>query len=102
MGRIFQRGHKWWAAYYHNGREVRESSHSTRKGDAVQLLHLREGHLAEGRPFSAQALRLRFENLTEDLLNDYRSRGLRSLKRAEGSIAQLEREFAGWRASEIS
>lgn len=51
MGRIFQPMYKnkhgkwgrtatWWIAYYHNGRELRESSRSTNKNDARRLLRV--------------------------------------------------------------
>ena len=102
MGCIYKRGGIWWTKYYRAGEPFRESSRSRRKGDAVQLLKIREGHLAEGRPFSGQALRLRFEDLVADLLTDYHTTGRRSARRVEGALAHLRSEFAGWRASAIS
>jgi integrase len=102
MGSIYRRGRTYWVKYYRAGEPLRESSHSIRKGDAAKLLRIREGHLAEGRPFSRTALHLRFEELAEDLRNDYRIRGLRSLQRAEESLAHLVIEFSGWPARDIS
>lgn len=102
MGSIYKRGHVYWIKYYRSGQSFRESSKSDRKSDAVRLLHLREGHLAEGRPFSPRALRLRFEDLAADVRNDYASRGLRTTRRVNELLAHLSRTFAGWQASEIT
>ena len=43
FGRIFKRGDVWWLAYCHRGKEVRESSHSTKEADAKRLLKKRSG-----------------------------------------------------------
>ena len=43
MGVLYKRGAVWWIKYYWNGRGMRESSHSTKEGDARRLLKLREG-----------------------------------------------------------
>ena len=102
MGCIYKRGGIWWLKYYRAGEAIRESSRSERKGDATRLLHIREGHLAEGRPFTPIALRLRFEDLKEELLSDYKSRGLRTIGRREEHFTHLAHEFAGWRAQEIT
>ena len=37
-GRVFRRGQIWWVAYYHDGREHRESSKSRERKAAVRLL----------------------------------------------------------------
>ena len=47
-GRVFQRGQIWWVAYYHDGREHRESSKSRERKDAVRLLRTRIGEIAAG------------------------------------------------------
>ena len=47
-GRVFQRGHVWWLAYYDNGREHRESSGSRERKDAVRMLRQRLGEVAAG------------------------------------------------------
>jgi hypothetical protein len=50
MGMTYQRGAVWWVKYYRNGRPIRESSGSTKEGDAIQLLKIREGDIAHGLP----------------------------------------------------
>ena len=47
-GRVFQRGKIWWVAYYHHGREYRESSKSRERKEAVRLLPRRIGEIAAG------------------------------------------------------
>ena len=47
-GRVFQRGQIWWVAYYHDGREHRESSKSRERKDAIRLLRQRVGEVAAG------------------------------------------------------
>ena len=47
-GRVFRRGSIWWVAYYHSGRECRESSKSRDRKDAVRLLRQRLGEVATG------------------------------------------------------
>jgi len=102
MGCIYKQGRRYWIKYYQGGRPVYESSRSTRRGDAVRLLRMREGHLAEGRPFTPEALHLRFEDLAADLRSNFRSRGLRSSQRVDAALAHLKEVFGGWLASDIT
>jgi len=102
MGSVYRRGRIWWIKYYHHGQPIRESSKSTRKKDAEDLLKVRLGHIAEGRPFNPRANRLRFEDLAEGLFNDYRTRGLRTLQRVEQEVAHLHKHFAGWHPDAIT
>ena len=79
MGQLRKRGNIWWIRYYRAGKRHEESSGGTRKQDAKALLAVREGDIAKGVPVSAKVGRLRFEEAAEDLLNDYRTNGKRSL-----------------------
>ena len=49
MGRIFKRGSVYWIAYYHRGKEHRESSHSESENEARRLLKKRIGEVGTGR-----------------------------------------------------
>ena len=49
-GRVYRRGQVWWVAYYHQGREYRESSGSRQRRDALRLLRQRVGEGAAGSP----------------------------------------------------
>ena len=41
MGELRQRGKVWWIRYYRNGRRQEESSRSTKKRVAIDLLKIR-------------------------------------------------------------
>jgi len=92
----------WWIKYYRNGRPVRESTGTAKETEAKNILKAKEGDIAAGRPVIPHADRVRFEELAEDLKNDYRINGKRSLDRVERSIGHLKTYFAGWRAIHIS
>jgi hypothetical protein len=49
MGRIFKRGPIYWIAYYHRGKEFRESSYSESEKEARRLLKKRIGEVGTGR-----------------------------------------------------
>jgi len=104
MGMIYKRGESrfWWIKYYRNGRPVRESTGTEKETEAKRILREREGDIAAGRPVIPQANRVRFEELAEDFLNDYRINGKRSLDRAERSVNHLKTYFAGWKAVNIA
>jgi len=86
MGQLKKRGNVWWIRYYRDGRRYEESSRSTKEGDARRLLRLREGDIERGLPVSPKIGRLRFEEAAQDLLNDYRTNGKRTLGDVERRI----------------
>ncbi len=69
----------WWIQYRVGGRAHSESSRSKRRAEAVDLLKRREGDAVRGLPVSAKVGQLRLEEAAEDLFNDYRTNGKRSL-----------------------
>lgn len=107
-GRIWLVGKTWWVQYYVNGRQVRESSRSKGKVYAERLLKRRLAEKEAGLLPTSGAHRLRYENMREALLANYRMFNLKSLMtRADGSkyicgVAQLDEFFAGYRAVNIS
>lgn len=86
MGSIYRRGKKYWIAYYRNGRKYRESTGSHRESDAKRLLRLREGDIERGLPVTPRVGRLKFSEAADDLLNDYRVNGRRSIDHAQRRI----------------
>ena len=52
MGELRQRRQVWWIRYYRNGKRHEESSHSTKKQAAIDLLKIRGGDIAKGVPVS--------------------------------------------------
>lgn len=100
MGYIAQRGKFYWIQYYRNGQKSRESVRSPRREDAVRLLKLREGEIAQGR-IPVQAEKVSFNQLAENFLREYEVNGRRSLGRAKISVAHLKGFFDGWKATAI-
>src|SRR5262245_43560717 len=91
----------WEISYYHNGQELRESSHSTEEKAAIQLLKKRVQDLGRG-VIGTREDRVTFEQLAEDLKNEYKVNARRSLRSVELSIRHLSTFFAGDRAVHIT
>jgi len=91
----------WWIAYYHNGEELRESSHSSEEKEAIKLLKRRVQDLGRG-IVGTKEERVTFEKLVEDLKNDYKVNGKRSLDNVELSIRHLSEFFAGDKSRHIT
>lgn len=102
MGSIYKQGNIYWIKYYRTGKPYRESSHSKKPGPAKRLLKRREGEIVENRFFGLRIEKIRFDELAEDFLNDYRTNAKKSLERAEISLKHLKKVFEGVRAVDIS
>ncbi|MFY9912834.1 MAG: site-specific integrase [Candidatus Sulfotelmatobacter sp.] len=103
MGSLYRRGHIWWIKYYRNGKALRESSKSQRLSDAKRLLKRRVGEIGTGNLIGLETRRVRFEDLAQDFLNDYRANGRKSLVWAQRRIEQhLMPLFEGVRAADIT
>lgn len=50
---------------------IRESSESTKESDAKKLLKLREGDAVRGIPVTPRINRIMFQELANDVINDY-------------------------------
>lgn len=101
LGRIFKRGSVYWIAYYHRGKEYRESSESESESQARKLLKKRLGEMHSGM-FIPDEYRLTFDELVEGLKNDYRVNGRRSLKTVEFYIPHLRGFFGFDRAIDVT
>jgi len=114
MGEVFKRkykdaqgnvreGAKWWIKYFHNGKDIRESSGSAKKTDAERLLKQREGEIVERRFRGLQMEKVTFEELMDDLIREYRMNSMTvAIKRAGPIRKHLQKHFAGCRAKEIT
>lgn len=102
MGSIYLRGNIWWIKYYRNGEDYRESSESRKRDDAKRLLRKREGEIAEGKLPGIYFDRVKFDELAEDLITDYKINGLKSLWRTEISVNHLRKHFRGMKATAIT
>ncbi len=97
MGQLRKRGNVWWIRYYRAGRRYEESSGSSKKGVAIELLKVREGDSAHGLPITPKIGRLRFEEAAADLLNDYRTNRKKSLDEVERRLEKHLRPYFGGR-----
>jgi integrase len=103
MGELRQRGRVWWIRYYRDGQRQEESARTTKYEEARRLLQQREGDVAKGAAVSPAIGRLRFEEASRDLLNDYKTRGRRSYDHVERRInLALEPWFRGRRMARIT
>jgi integrase len=101
-GRIFRRRSVYWIAYYHRGKEHRESSHSESEKEARRLLKKRIGEVGTGRFTAPREERVTFEDLAKALLTDYEINRRRSLRSARLSISHLREFFGLERAVDIT
>jgi integrase len=103
MGSLYRRGHLWWIKYYWNGKAFRESSKSAKVSDARRMLQKREGEVSIGSHVGRNTDRVPFEELAQDLLNDYRVNNRKSLVWAKRRIElHLACFFARARAVDIT
>jgi integrase len=87
----------WWIKYQVGSRPQCVSSGSDKKRVAEDLLKEREGDVVKGVAFTARVGRVRFEEAAEDLLNDYRTNGKRSLRTIALRVAKHLKPFFGGR-----
>ncbi len=102
MGSIYKRGKVYWIKYYRNGKPYRETTKSQKEADAKRLLKKREGEISEGKLPGIYFDRVKFDELAEDFLRDYRINQKKSLDKAERSVGHLKGQFEGMRVPEIT
>jgi rubrerythrin len=102
MGMMYKRGNVWWIKYYRNGKSFRESSGTTKKMVAKKLLERREGEIAQGKAPGVLFEKVRFDELADEFITDYRVNNKKSLDRAELSVQHLKGEFEGTRVPDIT
>ena len=97
---IYKRGNVWWIKYYRNGKPLRESTKSKKEADAKRLLKKREGEISNGKLPGIYLDRIRFDELVENFLTDYRING-KDIVRAELRVRHLNETFAGMKVVSI-
>nr|AOS48122.1 integrase family protein [uncultured bacterium] len=102
MGMIYKRGKTWWIKYYRNGKPYRESAKSHKEADAKRLLKRREGEISQGKLPGVLFDKVRFDELAEDFLMDYRINSRKTLRRAQESVNHLKEAFEGVRVPNIT
>jgi integrase len=102
MGTVYRRKNVFWIKYYRNGKPYYESTHSNKKEVAKRLLQGREGEISKGELPGIRFDKVRFDELAEDFLTDYRINGKRTLDKAICSVKHLKEVFGGMRVTEIT
>ena len=101
MGCVYRRGKIFWIKYHSRGKQHAESAHTDKLEVAKRLLRLREGEISRGGLPGVYFDRVTFDELSADLLTDYKINRKRSMVRAELAIAHLEKVFKGVKAVSI-
>lgn len=101
LGSVYRRGRLWWIRYYHHGQEVRRPAETTNRARAVKFLNEHRAASQSGRRSVEQGERLKFRDLVDFLLRDYRRQGRRSINRAQAAAKHLTDFFRAYRAVEI-
>jgi len=100
---VYKRGRIYWIKYYRNGKPYYESTRSTKEADAKRLMKKREGEISEGKLPGVYFDKVRFDELAEDLLNDYRINGKSTLDNVQRVVGlHLEPFFGGYRVTNIT
>jgi hypothetical protein len=102
IGSIYLRGDVYWIKYHVDGKPYRESSKSTRFEDAKDLLRKRSGEIDNGNFAGTAYLKTTFEDLMALVKEDYRLYKRKSSERLNYSVAHLEKEFKGGKATNIT
>jgi len=102
MGSIYKRGAVFWIQYYRNGKPYRETAKTKKENEAKRFLKIREGEIANGKIPGIHFDKVRFNDLTDDFLADYRINEKKSLAKAERSVKQLKTFFDNYRVPEIT
>ncbi len=92
-GRIYQRGEVWWIDYSFRGKRYRESTESTKKGDATALLRQRLAEMGTGKVTGPQEEKVMFDDLMGLVVTDYEKNRRKSLRRLESAIEHLRGYF---------
>jgi len=89
LGRVYKRNNIWWIQMSVHGHRHFESSHSTEKKFADQLLKKRIAEFGVGRPVGAQVDKIKLGALLDGVVNDYVNNNRRSLRRVKVACDHL-------------
>jgi integrase len=102
MGSVYKRGAVFWIQYYRNGKPYRESTKSKKEADAKKLLKLREGEISQGKLPGFYFDKVRFDELAEGLIRDYKLNGKKSIDRVKQALIHLKKTFRDVRVTDIT
>jgi integrase len=114
MGRVYRHNYRdhqtgkwkhtkvWWIEFYHQKKQIRKSSGSTRRSAALKMLREHLETATAGKLIVGLGEKYRFADLEALIVRDYRRRKRRSLDRLEDALTHLKGFFGCYRAVEIS
>jgi integrase len=102
QGRVFQRGGRWWIAYYHEGREIRESSRTDSQQVASRLLKDRLAAIYAGTFIGPQQTRVTVGDLLETLRVEMEVRRLKGWYAIKGIFPRLSSALGQHRAAAMT
>lgn len=102
MGHLYQRGPILWIQFYEDGQRQRMTTESTDEAVARRMLKEHEARVTLKEPVVAQAARVTYDELRDDLVAHYQATGSRDLAEAGCGLTHLDRAFRGVRASRIT
>jgi integrase len=102
QGRVFRRGRRWWIAFYHQGKEIREPSHSTNEKVAQNLLKDRLGAVYAGAFVGPQQGRVLVAELLETLRVEMEARELKGWYALKGIFPRLGAALGRYRAAAVT
>jgi integrase len=89
----------WWAKFYLDGRPVRRSTKTCKRGVAVRQLKHWEGNPKDADPRMDRAT---LDELAQDYLDDYRINNRKTIEKAEVHVNRLLETWGGRRAVTIT
>lgn len=100
---IYRRGQVWWMNFVYQGKPYRRSTQTPDRKLAKRIFDKVKGEIAEGKLSEIYFEKVvKFEDLAEDFLTDYRINGRDTLKKAEKSVEYLRSSFGDMRAADIT
>jgi integrase len=100
-GRVFNRGARWWFAFYVRGKEFREPGGAT-EGEAKRKLKARLKEIAAERFVEPQHERMTVSKMLDLLVEYLKVKGRRSLPKLESHAKSLRRFFGLHRAVDVT
>ena len=100
QGRIFERGEKYWIAYYVDGVEHRESAGNT-KADAKRKLKARLNEIHSDKFIDPRTAKITVNELLDNYLTHLKNKGAKSVSRLTSDLKRIRENFGCYRAINV-
>jgi len=101
MGMVYLRGKTYWIKYYRNGQPFYESAKTKTETVAGRLLKKREGEISDGKLPGIFFDRVKYEDLRDELVAEYKLNDRKSLDSLEFRLQHLTDFFGGKKVPQI-